>query len=110
MLARARARACVCVCGFGAKVDVVGMAKELAAASAAWAYGGSGGTSLGGLGGVPADHGELVGLLAKDSEDHFRFFDVLDHYLVQPELLQDQALCRVPEPFAQWMVKASFAQ
>jgi hypothetical protein len=32
----------------------------------------------------------------------------LDRYLQQPSLLAGQALCRVPEPLAAWMVAAYY--
>ena len=97
---------------------------------AATASGGSGsGSGGGGGGGGGGGSAELQALLLRDTVDHWRFFDTLEHFLQVaepsphpralaaltperflqvPELVAEQVLCRVPRLVAGWLVECFY--
>ena len=52
---------------------------------------------------------ELVNLFNRDTQDYWRFFEILDHFLRQPDLIDGQVMCRVPLPTLLVMVESYYA-
>ena len=45
----------------------------------------------------------------RDTQDHWRFFEVLEHFLLQPDLIDGQVMCRVPLSALRAMVRLYYA-